>query len=50
MIAVVALIPKVIGIRIATPVVGPIPGSTPIKVPINTPIKQNRRFSKDEAT
>ena len=50
MIAVVAFIPKVIGIRIATPVVGPIPGSTPISVPISVPIKQKKRFSQEDAT
>ena len=50
MIAVVAFIPKVIGINIATPVVGPIPGNTPIRVPISVPIKQKRRFSHEVAT
>lgn len=50
MIAVVAFIPNVIGIKIATPVVGPIPGNTPMSVPIRTPTKQNRRFSQEEAT
>ena len=50
MIAVVAFIPKVIGIRIATPVVGPIPGNTPISVPIRTPIKHIRRFMGESAT
>ena len=50
MIAVVALIPKVTGIRMAIPVVGPIPGRTPISVPINTPMKQKRIFSHEAAT
>ena len=44
MMAVVAFIPKVMGMRIATPVIGPMPGRTPRSVPINTPIKQKKRF------
>jgi len=50
MIAVVAFIPNVIGIKIATPVVGPIPGNTPMSVPMSVPIKQKRRFSHVVAT
>ena len=44
MIAVVAFKPKVIGMRMATPVVGPSPGSKPMRVPNVTPMKQKKRL------
>jgi hypothetical protein len=40
--AVAGFMPKVMGIRIATPVAGPKPGSMPIMVPNVPPMKTQR--------